>query len=165
MQRLLCLVTLAACGGVPIGKTSSPTQPGVHTTFDVVPKGAPGYVTGYDFELLDAVQGTACYSRTDPNSFSAVVPGVDLTVATDYIATNALNAAAIDAISKLQGADTILITRMRTTKENDDKTCATIDGRGIRLLKPAGGPTMPPPSPPAPEPPPDAKAPAAPPAK
>lgn len=152
---------LFACGGMAVTKTSSvaPAQPGAHVVVDVVPKSAPGFVSGYDFELLDPVQGTACFSDTDTNTYSAVVPGVDLTVAGNYLATNALQAAAIDAIGKLANADTIFILRMKTAYENATKVCATVDGRGVRLIKTAGAQPAPQPPPAPPAPPPAATAP------
>ena len=53
----------------------------------------------------------------------------------DRTTQQAIAAAAYEAISRLAGADTILITRVVAEGQGSGRVCATIHGRGVRLIK------------------------------
>jgi hypothetical protein len=90
----------------------------------------------YDFELLGNVVGNGCAEAGSDLSLSAAVLGVHLG---SGLVGQAEAAAVFDALSKLQGADTVVITRTLTDGDTSSRVCATIYGRAVRLTK---GPTI-----------------------
>jgi len=53
----------------------------------------------------------------------------------DRTTQQAIAAAAYEAISRLSGADTILITRVVAEGQGSGRVCATVHGRGVRIIK------------------------------
>jgi hypothetical protein len=131
MNKALVLVVVAAC--VP----PVPSE-GIRSTIDITPKTPPAVIGGYEFELLDAVDGTACVVPTDTMTPFASIPGFTPTQSGDVFERRAEGAAVYDAMSKAQGADTLLITWVKVTT-NGNKRCATVHARGVRIRQ-AGTP-------------------------
>ena len=89
----------------------------------------PRLLGDYDFELLERGVGKACIER-DANERYWIGPRELAEITTDRLARRAIAAAALDAISRLQDADTILLTSVVTESEGDDQMCARVVGRG-----------------------------------
>jgi hypothetical protein len=130
-MRKLGLLVLALTACVPMRSK----QEGIRSTIDVTPKNAPGLGGGYEFDLLDAVEGTACVAPTDADVFTATIPGFEPTKG-DIFDQRAEGAALYDAMGKAQGADTLLVTWVKIVSQ-DGKKCATVHARGVRLRAPA----------------------------
>jgi hypothetical protein len=100
----------------------------------------PRMAGAYDFELLDAVRGQSCVTRSADGRESSVYWffGVPLTrLAPDALTSRAIGAAAFDAMKRTPAADSIVITRVISDGHGPDKVCATVFGRGVRLTKAA----------------------------
>lgn len=108
-----------------------PKAEGIRSTIDVTPKNAPGLGGGYEFDLLEAVEGAACVEWSDVNTYTATIPGFEPTKG-DPMAARAEGAALYDAMGKAVGADTLLVTWVKITGEGTKK-CATVHARGVRL--------------------------------
>lgn len=89
----------------------------------------------YDFQLLAAVRGRTCISRSNRTSVYWVGLQDLSQMHSDRLTQQAIAAAAFDAISKLQRADTMVITRVVAEGQGSDRVCATVHGRGVRLIK------------------------------
>jgi hypothetical protein len=127
MLKALVLVAVSACVPVVAAKSE-----GIRSTIDITPKTPPSVVGGYEFELLDALNGEACVALGDMDVKTASIPGFEPTQSTDILDQRAEGAAVYDAMSKAQGADTLLITWVKIVREGDRK-CATVHARGVRL--------------------------------
>jgi hypothetical protein len=101
---------------------------------DLAPHGSPSVVGAYDFELLGGGAGKACVSRDDRATYWVGLADLD-TMSDDPLTRQAIAAAALDAISRLEDVDSIVITRVTTEAKGEDTVCATLVGRGVRLLK------------------------------
>jgi hypothetical protein len=152
----LCLL-VGACGAPPVS-LQAPKSEGIRSTIDVQPKNPPGLGGGYEFDLLDAVEGASCLSPSDENVNTATIPGFTPTDL-GYLEQRAEGAALFDAMNKAQGADTLLVTWVKIISDGEKK-CATVHARGVRLRQSTPGtpvtPSTPPEAPPAPSAPPSA---------
>jgi hypothetical protein len=99
---------------------------------------APQLVGAYDFDLLDAVQGRSCVTRssdgTEPSIYWFRGAGLDK-LAPDPLTAHAIGAAAFDAMKRAPTADSLVITRVVAEGHGPDKVCAFVFGRGVRLTK------------------------------
>src|SRR5262245_61872403 len=135
MRKLLLAVLACSAACVPPPRPEAPKQEGIRSTIDVTPKNAPGLGGGYAFDLLGAVEGAACVGALDKDVYTATIPGFAATT-DDYLSQRAEGAALYDAMGKAQGADTLLVTWVKIVTQ-DDKKCATVHARGVRLRAPA----------------------------
>ncbi len=101
---------------------------------DLAPHGSPGVIGAYDFELLGSGAGKACVTRGDHVTYWVGLADLDR-MSDDELTRQAIAAAALDAISRLDDVDTIVITRVTAEAKSEDVVCATLVGRGVRLLK------------------------------
>ena len=131
---LVILLTTACQPQKPV-RPVPPEVSGSTLLLDVAPATRPAMIGAYDFELLDAVGGSSCISRSNRSSVYWV--GLqDLAMPnSDRVTQQAIAAAAYDAISRLEEADTIVLTRVVATGKGSDRVCVTVFGRGIRLIK------------------------------
>ena len=113
---------------------------------DLAPHGSPPIVGAYDFELLGSGAGKACATRGDHVTYWVGLADLER-MSDDELTRQAIAAAALDAISRLDDVDTIVITRVTTEAKSEDVVCATLVGRGVRLLKAKPHVTKPPPPP------------------
>lgn len=90
----------------------------------------------YDFELLDEIGGKACAEEGDRMQYWIGLNDLD-GLAHDPLTKQAIAAAALDAIGRLDDADTILITRVVADGKNGVRVCASVIGRAVRLTKAA----------------------------
>jgi hypothetical protein len=88
----------------------------------------------YDFELLDEIGGKACAEEGDRMQYWIGLNDLD-GLAHDPLTKQAIAAAALDAIGRLDDADTILITRVVADGKNGVRVCASVIGRAVRLTK------------------------------
>jgi len=138
MAKLAGLLVLAACGT---------TQVHGGAMLDVQPAAGPAFAGQYDFDLLEPVRGTACVSRTQQRERHVEVWLGRFALApspADRFARRAIAAASFDAIDRVEGADTLLVTRVLTDAGLHGETCAWVYGRAVRLKK-AGAPAPIPP--------------------
>lgn len=146
MRTILFAVAIIASGCV----ATVPKAEGIRSTIDVTPKNAPGLGGGYEFDLLEAVEGAACVEWSDVNSYYATIPGFEPTKG-DPMAARAEGAALYDAMGKAVGADTLLVTWVKITGEGTKK-CATVHARGVKLRMASQPPAAPANEPAAPAP-------------
>ena len=92
-------------------------------------------VGAYDFQLLAAVRGRTCISRGNRTSVYWVGLQDLAQIHPDRLTQQAIAAAAFDAISRLRRADSLVITRVVAEGQGSDRICATVHGRGVRLIK------------------------------
>jgi hypothetical protein len=140
--RELCLiVAIAGCG-----KSSTI---GGGAMLNMMPLAPPQFVGHYDFDLLEAVQGTACVQRSENPVRAYWIAEVPFakSLPRDALTTGAITAASVDAIGKNPQADTILVTRVVTQGKTPDEVCAYVFGRAVKLKKAAPG-LVPNPAPP-----------------
>lgn len=145
---LLITSTLLACAVAPPEPEKPRRAPRPHVSggsllLNMQPVNRPNLVGSYDFELLEEGAGKRCIKRSDVTVYWTGILDVDA-LAPDVLSRQAIAAAAHDAIQRLDGADSILLTRVVTVSEGPDERCATVIGRGIRLVKarpPAPAPT------------------------
>ena len=130
---VVVVLGLGACQKPPPPPVVPPAVRGSALFVNMNPSGAPRLVGAYDFDLLAQGSGKACVFRGGDNVYwigmSAVVQ-----VTNDSQSQQAIAAAALDAISRLDDADTIVLTSV-VTDSDGKKTCATVMGRGVRLKK------------------------------
>ena len=102
----------------------------------------PRQIGAYDFDLLEAVQGHACVTRSAPGDTSSIYwfVGANLEkLSPDTLTSSSIGAAAGDALKNSPDADSIVVTRVVAEGHGPDKVCTIVYGRGIRLRK-AGEP-------------------------
>lgn len=105
------------------------------------PANAPQMLGTYDFDLLEVVTAKACVEPNDRTIYRTVILGVDTKTDDGTHMARAEGAAIFEAIGKVQGADALLVTRIRTEAETPDflgqngRACSTVWGRGVRLKK------------------------------
>jgi hypothetical protein len=116
---------------------------------DLAPHGSPSVIGAYDFELLGSGAGKACATRGDRVTYWVGLADLDR-MSDDELTRQAIAAAALDAISRLDDVDSIVITRLTTEAKSEDVVCATLVGRGVRLLKAKSHHVEEPPPPPPP---------------
>jgi hypothetical protein len=170
------LSILAGCAPKAV---EGPGSYSARSVVDVGPGSAPKVVGTYDFDLLGEAQGQACAEwgtrrgeffrevlvNGKPAFFSASVAGATFK-SDDARIQQAENAAVFTALSGLNGADLMFVTRSIVTPETSERVCAHVWGQAVRLKK---GPTLVPEQPhalsaaplPAPQNPPAVTAPAA----
>jgi len=95
----------------------------------------PQLVGAYDFDLLDQVSGKACVNYHGP-MYWVNIPEIEKT-GWDEFTRRAVSAAVLDAIGRLEDADTIVLTRVWADAAGANRICATIAGRAVRLKKAA----------------------------
>lgn len=101
---------------------------------DMHPTGRPPLNGAYDFEMLDEVSGKGCATRGIGTTYWIGL--TDLTqYSSDQLTRQAIAAAAIDSIGRLDKVDTLLVTRVVAEGQGPDKVCATVVGRAIHLVK------------------------------
>jgi len=98
------------------------------------PQNTPPVVGAYDFELLEEVSGSECASARGPQAYWVGLNDLDM-MTSDRATRQAIAAAAHVAISGLDGADTMVITRVVAKGKDGDTVCATVFGRGVKLVK------------------------------
>ena len=131
-RAVVLLVAATAC---------TPPPPIVHNEtsgaallVDMHPTGRPPLNGAYDFEMLDEVSGKGCATRGAGTTYW--IGMTDLTkYSSDQLTRQAIAAAAIDSIGRLQKVDTLLVTRVVAEGQGPDKVCATVVGRAIHLVK------------------------------
>jgi hypothetical protein len=141
MRRAL-FVVLAAC--VPTAQPR-PLAPAV----DATPHVSSPALSAYEFELAGTGAGRACATRGDRISYWVGLADLDQ-MSSDPLVRQAIAAAALDAMSQLDGVDTLVITRVTTEATSADVVCASLVGRGVRLRSSAPVAQRPDPTPPAP---------------
>jgi hypothetical protein len=132
-------VLVAGCATVPASVVEEPPEPersGTASLVDFQPKNSPSIVGDYGFELLDEVQGTRCMRRAELGrvEYWLMFSGMEK-ISKDGFTRQVVVAAAYDALSHLEDADTIVVTRAVATGDGPDRICATVHGRGVRLIK------------------------------
>jgi hypothetical protein len=128
------ILGFVACQPPPV-RRPPPEMSGSSLLLDVSPAGRPAMVGAYDFKLLDAVHGKTCVSRGNRSSVYWVGLQDLAQMHSDRLTQQAIAAAAFDAISRLHRADTLVITRVVAEGQGSDRVCATVHGRGVRLIK------------------------------
>jgi hypothetical protein len=127
--------------GIMVVVQACSTRPEVHGSslpLNMQPARPPRFAGAYDFDLLDAVQGHACITRSDDAGGPPTVywfAGAELGRASDPLTNQAIGAAAFDAVKDSPGADSLVITRVLSEGHGPNKVCATVYGRGIKLRK------------------------------
>ena len=101
---------------------------------NVRPTNTPPLLGAYDFDLLGPGAGEACATRGSATLYWVGMNDLSR-LSSDELTRQAIAAAALDAISRLDKADTILLTRVVTMARGPDRICATVTGRGIHLKK------------------------------
>ena len=139
MDRVrMCVVSgclaLVACQPPPV-RRAPPETSGSSLLLDLAPATRPAMVGAYDFQLLAAVRGRTCISRGNRTSVYWVGLQDLAQIHSDRLTQQAIAAAAFDAISGLQRADSLVITRVVAEGQGSDRVCATVHGRGVRLIK------------------------------
>lgn len=135
---------LAMSVGLTLGAACSPPPPpqepappirsGSSLLINMAPSGPLRFDGAYDFDLLDEVSGKACAEESDRQRYWIGMNDLD-GLARDPVTRQAIAAAALDAIGRLDGADTILLTRVVADGKNGVRVCATVFGRGVRITK------------------------------
>jgi len=140
--RASFMICLAACAPAApeVREPRPPSQSGGSLVLSMNPQNVPLMVGAYDFELLGEVSGSEC---ADAHGSQAYWVGLnDLEKMTSDQATRqAIAAAALDAIAGLEEADTMVITRVVANGKGANRVCATVFGRGIKLVKAAAAAT------------------------
>jgi len=135
LRSALMVVFASAVACVPEAPPTpaAPSVSGAGLLVNVAPTNRPTLVGNFDFELLGAGSGKACVDRNSATHYWLRME--DLTLPADALTKQAVAAAMADAISRLDDVDTILLTRVVTEGKGPDRVCATITGRGVRLIK------------------------------
>ena len=138
---MFVFASVVACVPEAPPAPAEPSVSGAGLLINVAPSNRPGLVGNFDFELLGAGSGKACVDRNSATRYWLRME--DVTLPTDGLTKQAVAAAMADAISRLDDVDTILLTRVVTESKGSDRVCATITGRGVRLIKagPTSGPS------------------------
>ena len=106
---------------------------------NVQPTSRPRFVGNYDFDLLGPVRGKACVKEATAfgrrNEYWIGALPFEGTPPRDSLTLGAIAAASTDAIDKISGADTILLTRVLTEGKSEREVCAYVYGRAVRLKK------------------------------
>jgi type IV pilus biogenesis protein CpaD/CtpE len=137
------LVFAMAAALAASGCASRPEITGSALLLNMQPSSRPRLVGAYDFDLLDAVQGSACATRLAAGSDGAVYwfVGADLDkLSSDPLTSSSIRAAVFEALKNTPDADSLVVTRVVAEGHGPDKVCAIVYGRAIRLKK-AGEPT------------------------
>ena len=133
---VLALVFATGCTSYRLPELSHSQVSGAGVFLDFAPANRPALVGALDFDLLAAGTGSACVQRNSGKSFWVSFPAVaELEV--DELTRDAIAAAVMDAVSRLEDVDGILLTRIVTEGRGTDRVCAKIVGRGVRLKKAA----------------------------
>lgn len=99
------------------------------------PANRPGLVGSYDFDLLGQGVGKGCVTRGLDAVYWVGMNDV-ASLSDDPLTRQAIAAAMLDAVERLEDADSILLTSVFTeSKESGRQVCATVAGRGIRIKK------------------------------
>lgn len=136
-MRAVWLVMMAGVAAIGCGGTTQHAQQWVHPT-----PPTPAMAGTYDFDLLDAVTGTACVESDGHTSYAAALAGARLDGS--GLVAQAQAAAVYDALARVKGADVLLVSRSLSQGDPQGRVCATVFGRAIRLKK---GPTITPAAP------------------
>jgi hypothetical protein len=139
----LAQLMLCACDPPPPRRPVVPERSGASLLLNLSPANRPEVRGSYDFELLEAVGGKTCISRSNRTSVYWVGLQDLSQMHPDPLTQQAIAAAAYDAISRLEDADSIVLTRVVAEGQGSDRVCANVYGRGVRLIK-AGEPAKPP---------------------
>ena len=128
----LVMVAVAACAA---------ERPVVNggALLNVQPASGPTIIGNYDFDLLGPVRGKACVREATTfgrrtEYWIGALP-FEGTPPKDSLTLGAIAAASTDAIDKISGADTILLTRVLTEGTSAKEVCAYVYGRAVRLKK------------------------------
>ena len=136
------LSILAGCAPAKL-----PSAYSARSVVRVAPEGAPRMVGTYDFDLLGEAQGQACAELGPLHGqirdvivngklarYSVSVAGATLE-GDDELTRQAQSAAVFTALSGLNGADVMFITRAIVTPESPERLCAHVWGQAVRLKK------------------------------
>lgn len=135
-------VNTLACGLVMVSAAACAAErPVVNggALLNVQPASRPTIVGNYDFDLLGPVRGKACVKEATTfgrktEYWIGALP-FEGTPPRDSLTLGAIAAASTDAIDKISGADTILLTRVLTEGKSSKEVCAYVYGRAVRLKK------------------------------
>ena len=131
---------LVAClsGCVPSPEPQAPVRPpavsGTSLLIDLTPTNRPKLVGNLDFELLPKGSGFACVTRGSGKEYWVGMAEI-ASISSDWLTSQAIAAAVTDAVSRLEDVDSILLTSIVTEAKGAGRVCATISGRGVRLMK------------------------------
>lgn len=106
---------------------------------NVTPSVPPAFSGTYDFDLLEPVVGSACVTRSDSTEYAVAIVGASPLGTGGGLRGKAEAAAMIDALARVPGADSILVTRTAMEGDLEISICARVWGRAVRLKK---GPTI-----------------------
>jgi hypothetical protein len=133
--RFACLAVIAGCHAPPAAQPRPiKTNNGGALLISMQPANKPRLDGAYDFELLAQGAGKACVKRTTTIFFWIGMNDLSQ-LAPDPLTQQAIAAAAYDAITHLEGADTIMLTAVTADSDDETQTCATVYGRGVRFTK------------------------------
>src|ERR1700733_14445753 len=132
--RVASILFFAATSGCTPPLVVHRETTGAAVLIDMHPTGRPPLNGAYDFEMLDEVSGKGCATRGSDTTYWIGL--TDLTkYSSDQLTRQAIAAAAINSIGRLDKVDTLLVTRVIAEGQGPDKVCATVVGRAIHLVK------------------------------
>lgn len=138
MRPWIALTTaaFAACTAqADLARRNSVEVNGSSLLVDLSPANRPQLVGALDFDLLGMGSASACATRDSGVSYWVGISSLER-ISPDSLTRQAIAAAVMDAVQRLdEDVDTILLTSVVTQAKGADKVCATVVGRGVRLVK------------------------------
>ena len=140
MRREVVVLGIAMgwLGCEPPRRPERPEPPPEHTgglmLLDLKPRNGPPLEGSVGFELLEAIVGKSCAERGDATVYWFGFGDLSR-VGPDGLTRQAVAAAAFDAISNLQDADSLVVTYVLAQAKGPNKVCAEVHGRAVRLVK------------------------------
>lgn len=136
MMALGLLVGVGACEPPPaVARPEPPPErTGSLMLLDLRPRNGPSLDGSVGFELLDQIVGKTCVKRGDATTYWFGFGDLSR-VGPDPLTHQAVAAAAFDAISNIQDADSFILTYVLAQAKGPDKICAEVHGRAVRLVK------------------------------
>ncbi len=130
------VVGVGACEPPPVVEHPEPPpeRTGSLMMIDLRPRNGPALDGSVGFELLDQIVGKTCVKRGDATTYWFGF-GDLARVGPDPLTHQAVAAAAFDAISNIQDADSFILTYVLAQAKGPDKICAEVHGRAVRLVK------------------------------
>lgn len=135
---LWILIVTGCAETAPVVKQEpEPERTGSALILDLNPTGRPDIAGRFGFELIEGVGvGKACVDRASTTEYW--LGWSDLTkLKVDWLTRQAIAAAAFDALSRLEDADTIVVTRVLVEGKGSPRVCASVYGRALKLTKAA----------------------------
>lgn len=138
VTRVVWVALLGACATTPpVGEPVRLQVNGSGLLLDLSPANRPALLGSLDFDLLPSGSGKACVDRGTSTRYWVGMADV-AKLSSDPLTQQAIAAAVMDAVARLDDTDAILMTRVVTESKGSDRICATVVGRGIRLTKALG---------------------------